>query len=259
MVNKEYERMITFIKPNDVFYSRDIHAIDIMNKIISDSSFNMEIKNKLFLIITKGLDKNNIKYEIDSTYNFIMIKEDSWDSIIIKKNGNFIFKEFYEVIKESHNEDLIYNTKLTFINKAQLDNFNLDTNTIIINSDFIDDIKLLKMNGIDLNKNEFIIRESEYIDFILKNVNFRGKEVYLYINMFTSSIDDLVEIYNKIKDDSYIKGMFKNVKISMMFITLNEYNKSKIDEYNKLNVPAYGLINIFDQTLISKLKVNNLV
>ena len=34
MINKDYERMITIIKPNDVLYSRDLHAIDIMNKII---------------------------------------------------------------------------------------------------------------------------------------------------------------------------------------------------------------------------------
>lgn len=254
----DYERMITIIKPNDVLYSRDLHAIDIMNKIILDKNFDVDKKDKLFLIITNSLNRSKIKYSIHEEYNAIMLAEESWDSFICKKNGNFITKEFYDKLKEYGLIDLVYETKLSFYNKSQMENLDLNSNTIILNSDYIDDIKILERSGV-IFKKDFIYQESKYLDFIISAISFRENKVKLFLNIFTSSIDDLVELYNKVKDNTYLKTLLKDVRISMMFITMNKYNESKIEEYNKLNVPAYGLINIFDQALISKINVNNIM
>lgn len=256
MINKDYERMITIIKPNDVLYSRDLHAIDIMNKIILDREFNIDLKDKLFLLVDKVLKENDIKYSIHPDYNAFMIQEDSWEDIIYKKKGNFIFKEFYQTLKENNLEKLIYETKLNFINKAQMENLELNKNTIILNSNYIDDIKLLESNGVKFNSKEHVISEDKYLDFLIKSVTFHDSVVYLYLNVFSSSIDDLIELYNLIKDNTYLKTLLKNIKISTMFITFNKYNESKMEEYNKLNVPSYGLIKIFDQSLITRIKSN---
>lgn len=255
---KEYQRMIILIKPNDVIYSRDLHAVDIMNKIIMDKNIDPDLKDELFVLFTKLIDKSNIKYHIHPEFNLFMLMGNGWDDLICNKANNFVFKDFYIKLKENGLEKLIYNTKLTYWNSAQLENIELNSNFIILNDDFIDDIKLLSSNGIDLTSKgrENIVNNKDLIDYLIKNVSFRDSDVYLYLNIFTSSIDDLLELYNKVKDNEYLKSLLKNVKINMMFITLNKYNESKIEYYNSMNVPPYGLLNIFDKYLISKLKTN---
>ena len=251
-------RMLVIIKPNDVLYSRDIHSIDLVNKIILSDEYDEDLKNKLFLEMTKFLKSNNINYENDFDTNVFLIKEESWDKIIINKKSNFETKAIYDILKENNLESIIYNTKLSYWNKAQIKELDLNENMMILNDDYIDDVLLLERSGIPFNK-RLVIRKSEYIDTIISKTKYVDGTVDLYITLFTSLIDDIFEIYHLVKDDEYMKNIMKSVRMQMVLINENKYNIENVENVKKYNVPTFGILNLFDQELLSKINMNNVL
>lgn len=251
-------RMLVIIKPNDVLYSRDIHAIDIVNKVVLSDRYNDDIKNELFVTMNKILKSNDIKFEIDFETNALKIKEESWDKFITKKKSNFETKEIYDILKNNKLDNLIYDTKLSYWNKAQIHELELNENMMILNDDYIDDILLLEKSGIYFNKS-LVIKKSNYLETIISRTKYVDGTVDLYITLFTSLIDDIFEIYEMVKENEYMKNILKKVRMQMVLINENKYNLDKVEEVKKFNVPTFGILNLFDQDLLSKINSNKLL
>lgn len=261
MLNNELlQRSVTIIKLNDVLYCRDIHAIDLVNKIvILGEGFSNEDRDTIFIMMTDILKKSNIKFSINFETNGIEILESSWDDFIRKKNGSFITKDIYKFIIDKGKKDLIYNTKLSFSNKSVIEELDLNNNFIAINDGFIDDALLLKRNGIALNS-EFVIEERNYVKHLLEISKYMDAQVEVYLNIITGDIDDIMELHYKLVNDKITTYMLRKVKINMLICNINEYNIKRANEYySNMNTCSYGLLNLFDQGLISKIKLNNML
>lgn len=256
---KEYEKIITLFKPNNVFYSRDLHAIDIVNAILMSSKIDLQIKEDLNKMLYQILRSSDINFINEDKYGLFMINEPGWEEIIYKK-GNFVTRKIYKYLIDNNLKDFIYNVKLSFVNKEQLSNFDLNMNMFIVleDSELINDIEVLKRNGYYFNE-DAVFKKEDYIRFLNSQIANHDGKTFVYINMFTGCIDDTVEIQDLLKNDPYNRERLKNIYIAMVFVQYTKYNMSKVTYYKNMRPCSFGVMNLFDQCLLNKININKVM
>ncbi|MGL5316950.1 MAG: hypothetical protein ACRC92_27070 [Peptostreptococcaceae bacterium] len=249
-----YTRHVTLIKPNDVFYSRDIHIIDVVNNIIASTKVEIDVKDIISRELHMVLIGSNIDFEMN--HSFFMLKEESFEEILVKKRGPFISKSVYELIHKYNLTEFIYITKLSFFNRTNTENLDANLNLIITYDDIIDDKKLLESNGYFF-RSQCWFHENKVFDTLLNLARpSNGDEhISVYVSIFSGDMTDITFLLeNGVK--YYDKKIVNSIFIQMCFINFSNYNlelsKSK---YEKMTVkPPYGLIRLFNKNIFSSLK-----